>query len=435
MKITKWRAAGLALVAAALVAAVGLSTASAKVHATNLVIWTDANRAPAVTQLANAWASANGATVKVVSEGLRLDPRRASARSPRPTPPTSSSPPTTGPASSPPTASSSRCIRRRAVKAQFPKYTLDAFSYGTADQEALRHPGAGREHRAAREHEARPRSRRRSRSSRRRRWRSRRRTRSPSASASSRAPAATRTTCTRSSRASAATCSATNRAGNLDPSDIGLDNPVFLKNAKLIDKWNKEGLINSKIDYSTCNNAFLKGQAPYWLTGPWAVGDIQKAGVKFRVIQVPPIAKASVPFLGVNGHDGHEVRRDARRRARAATDLVVNYFSTAGRADAARRRRRPGSGEHQGEGDRPDPGPVRRGQQGRRPDAEHPADGERLERPRPGVGPLDEGRGRDAGARAPSRAPPARSRRRSASRRSTAERAPARAPRSAFDSR
>ena len=29
--------------------------------------------------------------------------------------------------------------------------------------------------------------------------------------------------------------------------------------------------------------------------------DIEKAGVKFRVVQVPPIAKASVPFLGVNG--------------------------------------------------------------------------------------------------------------------------------------
>ena len=42
-----------------------------------------------------------------------------------------------------------------------------------------------------------------------------------------------------------------NQAGNLDPSDIGVANPVFLKNAKLIDKWNKEGLINSKADHST----------------------------------------------------------------------------------------------------------------------------------------------------------------------------------------
>ena len=39
-----------------------------------------------------------------------------------------------------------------------------------------------------------------------------------------------------------------NKAGNLDPSDIGVANKAFLKNAPMIDKWNKEGLINSKVD-------------------------------------------------------------------------------------------------------------------------------------------------------------------------------------------
>ena len=72
-----------------------------------------------------------------------------------------------------------------------------------------------------------------------------------------------------------------NTAGNLDPSNIGVANPAFLKNAPLIDKWNKEGLINSKTDYSTCDTAFTKGQTPFWITGPWAVSDIQKAGIKF----------------------------------------------------------------------------------------------------------------------------------------------------------
>ena len=39
-----------------------------------------------------------------------------------------------------------------------------------------------------------------------------------------------------------------NKAGNLDPSNIGVASKAFLKNAALIDKWNKEGLINSKVD-------------------------------------------------------------------------------------------------------------------------------------------------------------------------------------------
>ena len=40
-------------------------------------------------------------------------------------------------------------------------------------------------------------------------------------------------------------------------------NPAFLKNAKLIDKWNQEGLINSKVDSTIAKNAFLKKQAAF----------------------------------------------------------------------------------------------------------------------------------------------------------------------------
>jgi maltose-binding protein MalE len=119
----------------------------------------------------------------------------------------------------------------------------------------------------------------------------------------------------------------TNSAGNLDPSNIGVANPAFLKNSKLIDKWNKEGLINSKTDYSVCDSAFTKGQTPFWITGPWAVSDVEKAGIKFRVVQVPPIAKASVPFLGVNGMMVTKYATTHNVDA-AAKDLVVNYFST-----------------------------------------------------------------------------------------------------------
>ena len=71
-----------------------------------------------------------------------------------------------------------------------------------------------------------------------------------------------------------------NRAGNLDPSDIGVANPKFLKNASLIDKWNKAGLINSKVDYGARKDAFLKGKAAYWITGPWKVDTLKTSGLK-----------------------------------------------------------------------------------------------------------------------------------------------------------
>jgi maltose-binding protein MalE len=118
----------------------------------------------------------------------------------------------------------------------------------------------------------------------------------------------------------------TNGAGNLDPSNIGVANPVFIKNSPMIAKWNKEGLINAKVDATTAQNAFLKKQAAFWVTGPWNIDTIKKAEIPFRVIQVPSIVKRAAPFLGVQGFmvtkyaSVHGV--DA-----LAQDLVSNYIS------------------------------------------------------------------------------------------------------------
>jgi arabinogalactan oligomer / maltooligosaccharide transport system substrate-binding protein len=93
----------------------------------------------------------------------------------------------------------------------------------------------------------------------------------------------------------------TNKAGNLVSSNIGVANKAFLKNAPLIDKWNKEGLINAAVDSSTAQNAFLKKQAAFWITGPWNSQLLEQSGIKFKVIQMPAIVDPSVPFLGVQG--------------------------------------------------------------------------------------------------------------------------------------
>jgi len=89
--------------------------------------------------------------------------------------------------------------------------------------------------------------------------------------------------------------------GALQSSKLGVANKTFLKNAGLIDKWNREGLINSKVDYGTAKNAWLKGQAAFWITGPWEVDSLKASGNAFRVVQLPKIKYRSVPFLGVQG--------------------------------------------------------------------------------------------------------------------------------------
>jgi arabinogalactan oligomer/maltooligosaccharide transport system substrate-binding protein len=92
-----------------------------------------------------------------------------------------------------------------------------------------------------------------------------------------------------------------NKVGLLDPSDIGVANRTFVANSSLIDKWNREGLVSSKLDYATAKNAFLNKQAAFWITGPWEVDALKTSGLKIKIIQVPKIKLASVPFLRVQG--------------------------------------------------------------------------------------------------------------------------------------
>src|ERR687888_1467469 len=91
------------------------------------------------------------------------------------------------------------------------------------------------------------------------------------------------------------------KSGALNAHKIGVANPKFLKNASLIDKWNREGLINSKVDYGTAKDAFLKQKAAFWITGPWESDTLKGSGLNFRIVQVPKIKCAAVPFLGVQG--------------------------------------------------------------------------------------------------------------------------------------
>jgi maltose-binding protein MalE len=116
-----------------------------------------------------------------------------------------------------------------------------------------------------------------------------------------------------------------NKAGNLDASDIGVANKTFLANAAQIDTWNKSGFLNSKIDYGVAKDAFLKGKAAFWITGPWESDTLKQSKLPFKIVQVPAIKFKSVPFLGVQGFmvtkfaQGHGLES-------AAKDLVGSYM-------------------------------------------------------------------------------------------------------------
>jgi len=123
------------------------------------------------------------------------------------------------------------------------------------------------------------------------------------------------------------------RGGALNPKLVGLDNAVFMRNAPMIDRWNRLGLINSKIDNNTASQLFTSKKAAFWVTGPWNIDTVRKAGIKFRIVQVPKIVKASVPFLGVQGF---MVTKFAKTHGvEAASKTLVGSFMTTTAAQVA----------------------------------------------------------------------------------------------------
>jgi arabinogalactan oligomer / maltooligosaccharide transport system substrate-binding protein len=317
--------ASLGLLAA--ITAVAATTANAAHRAVNLVIWTDSDRAAAVTKVANDWAAKNGATVKVVTKnfGDIRDNLGTVAAADAPDVITAAHDWTGKLAAN---GLVQPLFLSAAVKKQFPSYTLNAFSYGTAVKKlygvpvAVENIGLVVNTKLAK---------------------------APKTFSQLETEALAQKKKSHITFGIAVQQGAngdayhmypffsglggyifgTNKAGNLDPSDIGVANPTLLKNAKLVDKWNKEGLLSSKVDDAAAKNAFLKGQAAFWMTGPWNADTLKKSGLSFKVMQLPAIVKPSVPFLGVQGFMVTKFSTQHGVES-LAKDLVGNYFMGAG---------------------------------------------------------------------------------------------------------
>jgi maltose-binding protein MalE len=310
----------------AVIASIAASSAGASHKAgPNIVIWTDSDRAAAVTKVANAWAATSGATIQVVTKnfGDIRDNLGTVAAADAPDVITAAHDWTGQLAAN---GLVQPLYPSKAVRSQFPSYTLNAFSYGTAVKKlyglpvAVENIGLVVNTKLVKvpttfkqlETEA--------------------------LAQKKKAHIGFGIAVQQGSGGDAyhmypffsglgGYIFGTNSVGNLDPSNIGVANKTFIQNAALIDKWNKEKLISSKVDSAAAQNAFLKGQAAFWITGPWNTDTLKKSGLKFKVIQMPAIVKPSVPFLGVQGF---MVTKFAALHGvgGAATDLVTNYLAT-----------------------------------------------------------------------------------------------------------
>lgn len=96
-----------------------------------------------------------------------------------------------------------------------------------------------------------------------------------------------------------------NNGGTLNVKDVGLANAGADKaSAFLNDLRYKYNLVPEGVDGGAAKSAFTDGRVAMFLTGPWDMADIKKAGIDYGIMQFPTPPGATgkwSPFVGVQG--------------------------------------------------------------------------------------------------------------------------------------
>ena len=94
-----------------------------------------------------------------------------------------------------------------------------------------------------------------------------------------------------------------NAEGDYDPADLGVGNPASLEAAKRIAAVGEGGskVLSRSVTNDNSIALFAAGKAPFLLSGPWAKGDVEKAGFEYEIQPVPGFKGLgpAKPFAGV----------------------------------------------------------------------------------------------------------------------------------------
>jgi arabinogalactan oligomer/maltooligosaccharide transport system substrate-binding protein len=118
---------------------------------------------------------------------------------------------------------------------------------------------------------------------------------------------------------------AQNTDGTYDPTKLTLGDDAGVKFATAVKKWGQDGVLNANITGDIALSAFDKGQSAYYLTGPWNIPTIKKAGVKYAIDPLPSAGgQPAKPFLGVNAFF---ISSKSQNKV-AATKFLTDYLGT-----------------------------------------------------------------------------------------------------------
>lgn len=111
--------------------------------------------------------------------------------------------------------------------------------------------------------------------------------------------------------------------GQWDGAQLNLGGEDGDRFAQWLAQMGQEGVLRSTITYDIATEAFANGEAPYMVTGPWAIVGFQDAGLDLAVSEIPSAGGLpSQVFLGVQGY----VVSSKSANPISANNFVVNYI-------------------------------------------------------------------------------------------------------------
>ena len=113
--------------------------------------------------------------------------------------------------------------------------------------------------------------------------------------------------------------------GDYDSANLIVNSAGSLKGAAELAKLGKAKVLSTNVGDDNAEGLFDAGKAPFFITGPWALTNAKKAGIKYAISDLPTLAGggAMQPFLGVQMF---YVSSKAKNAA-IAQEFVTNYVT------------------------------------------------------------------------------------------------------------
>ncbi|MFC3494530.1 sugar ABC transporter substrate-binding protein [Glycomyces rhizosphaerae] len=114
--------------------------------------------------------------------------------------------------------------------------------------------------------------------------------------------------------------------GTLDPTDVGVDSEGGIAAFSKFAELGAEGILKTTIDATNTIPFFVDGKTAFMISGPWALTDVQGAGLNYEVTAIPGFEGQgpASPFLGVQGFYVSATAKNAV----FAQEFVTNYVLT-----------------------------------------------------------------------------------------------------------